>query len=308
MSDINKEGVIALESQGKRLDVALAEIFSDYSRSQLQAWLADGKITVDGQALVVAKYKVKGGEQVIIQADRPQIESFEPEPIPLDIVEEDEAILVLNKPAGLVVHPGSGQYSGTLLNALLYHDPQLKQVPRAGIIHRLDKDTTGLMVIAKTIESQFHLTNQLKARTVRRVYHTCVWGTLLVGFTASEPIGRHPRNRLQMAVQPEGLGKDATTYFKILKKWEKATYLEARLETGRTHQIRVHLSHHQHPVIGDPVYGLKHRNGSVQQFIQRQALHAKELSFTHPTSGELRHFVVDLPDDMKRLIEFFQGA
>jgi 23S rRNA pseudouridine1911/1915/1917 synthase len=302
MSIIEKEDSIPEEHAGKRLDWALAQVFNEYSRSQLQDWLAAGQIKVAGIQHLPAKHKVKGGEWVVIEADRPQIETFEPENIPLNIVYEDEAILVINKPPNFVVHPGAGQYSGTLLNALLYHDPVLSQVPRAGIIHRLDKDTTGLMVIAKSIESQFHLTTQLKNRSVRRIYHAYVWGQMLSGFTASEPLGRHPKNRLQMSVQPEGAGKEAMTHFRVLKKWEKATCVEARLETGRTHQIRVHLAHHRYPVMGDPLYGAKSKDGKIKALIARQALHAKELSLIHPLTGEECHFETELPQDMKNLM------
>jgi 23S rRNA pseudouridine1911/1915/1917 synthase len=225
-----------------------------------------------------------------------------PEEIPLDIVHEDQAILVLNKPAGLVVHPGSGNWTGTLMNALLNHAPQLKQVPRAGIVHRLDKDTSGLMVVAKTLEAQTDLVRQLQARTVSRIYLALVEGRVAEAGSVDAPIGRHPRERTKMAVVERG--KPAVTHFHVLERLPHHTLVECRLETGRTHQIRVHMQSIGHPLVGDPVYGSR----ELRKAFHRQALHATRLGLIHPVSGQRMEWQVPMPGDMVELIERLRQA
>jgi len=275
---------IPIELGGLRLDQALAKLFPQHSRSRLQGWLRDGLIRVDG-ASPDARRKVCGGESVEIDAPPPpEITAQLPEDIPLDVVFEDEHLLVIDKPAGLVVHPGSGNWSGTLLNALLHHDPALAGVPRAGIVHRLDKETSGLMVVAKTLVAQTELVRQLQARTVKRHYLALAQGEVRAGGTVDAPIGRHPTQRTRMAVV--GNGRPAVTHYLITARYRRATLLECRLETGRTHQIRVHMAHIGHPLVGDPVYGLRRSGDARLDGFARQALHAFRLGLVHPHSGE----------------------
>ncbi|HEB55559.1 MAG TPA: 23S rRNA pseudouridine(1911/1915/1917) synthase RluD [Gammaproteobacteria bacterium] len=296
---------------GKRLDQALADLFPDYSRSRLQKWLKDGQITLDGQH-VRAREKVYGGEEVRVQASLEEEGDWQAEAIPLDIVFEDEHILVINKPAGLVVHPAAGNRSGTLLNALLHHAPELAQVPRAGIVHRLDKDTTGLLVVARTLPAQKYLVEQLQARTFLREYLALANGVPVGGGSVDAPIGRHPVQRKRMAVVENG--KPARTHYRIRERFRHHSLLSLRLETGRTHQIRVHMAHIQHPLIGDPVYGgrLKLPPKCSEQLMQklrkfhRQALHATRLGLEHPVSGEQLEWQVAMPEDMQGLLNALQ--
>jgi 23S rRNA pseudouridine1911/1915/1917 synthase len=292
---------------GHRLDQVLAELFADFSRSRLQQWVKAGNVTVDGKTLR-PKDKLLGGERILLTVQLVQETPFEPEPIPLDIVYEDESLLVINKPAGLVVHPATGNWKGTLLNALLHHVPALAQVPRAGIVHRLDKATTGLLVVAKTLESQTALVEQLQARSFTREYDAVVNGVLTGGGTVNEPIGRHPVDRKRMAVVRTG--KEAVTHYRVAERFRAHTHIKVRLETGRTHQIRVHMAHQRYPLIGDPVYGgrLRLPPASGEALIQmlrgfsRQALHASRLGLEHPLSGEYMEWQVPLPDDMEELL------
>lgn len=295
---------------GQRLDVALQKMLPEHSRSRLQAWIKDGLIKVDGAAST-AKTKVWGGERVEVQVQpKPEQQAFKPQDIPLDIVYEDEHILVINKPAGMVVHPAAGNWEGTLLNALLFHAPQLKDVPRAGIVHRLDKDTSGLLVVAKTISAQTHLVRQLQARTVKREYRAIVWGQLWRNGVVDQPIGRDPRSRTKMAINRAG--KPALTRYEILERFSVQTYLRCNLETGRTHQIRVHMQFLKAPLVGDPVYGYRGivpiramtqtLRDAVSQF-NRQALHAIKLGLVHPASNEWMEWQIELADDMKQLLE-----
>lgn len=295
---------------GQRLDVALQKMLPEHSRSRLQAWIKDGLIKVDGAAST-AKTKVWGGERVEVQVQpKPEQQAFKPQDIPLDIVYEDEHILVINKPAGMVVHPAAGNWEGTLLNALLFHAPQLKDVPRAGIVHRLDKDTSGLLVVAKTISAQTHLVRQLQARTVKREYRAIVWGQLWRNGVVDQPIGRDPRSRTKMAINRAG--KPALTRYEILERFSVQTYLRCNLETGRTHQIRVHMQFLKAPLVGDPVYGYRGivpiramtqtLRDAVSQF-NRQALHAIKLGLVHPASNEWMEWQIELADDMKELLE-----
>lgn len=287
---------------GRRLDQVLSELLSQHSRNRLQTWVRDGHVLVDGKVENEPKRKLHGGEALLI--DEPQDVRNQPdqaEDIPLDIVFEDETLLVINKPAGLVVHPGSGNWSGTLMNALLHHLPSIAQVPRAGIVHRLDKETSGLMVVAKTLEAQTDLVRQLQARTVRRQYLALAAGTMKRDGGVDSSIGRHPALRTKMAVVPENRGgKPALTWFRVLEKFTYCTFLECSLETGRTHQIRVHMLSIGHPLVGDQVYGKP--NPRLPAF-HRQALHATRLGLVHPLSGLKMQWEVPMPEDMRDLLD-----
>ena len=290
---------------GMRFDQALAKLLPEYSRSRLQEWIAAGQASLNG-VTAAAKQKVWGGETIAVQPQaHPAEQPYQAEDIALDVVYEDETLLVINKPAGLVVHPGSGNWQGTLLNALLHHAPQLAEVPRAGIVHRLDKDTSGLLVVAKTLTAQTALVRQLQAHSVKREYLALVWGEVRHGGTVNEQIGRHPAQRVKMAVV-EG-GKPALTHYQVEEKFPGCTLLRCRLETGRTHQIRVHLAHIGHPLVGDSIY-LKGAQKCVPQLrallhgFPRQALHATRLALEHPVSGEMMEWEVDLPQDMQQLL------
>ena len=290
---------------GLRLDQALVKFFPEYSRSRLQGWITAQQVRVDGE-FATAKQKVWGGETLeVLPQIHPADQPYLAEDISLDIVYEDEALLVINKPVGLVVHPGSGNWEGTLLNALLHYAPQLAEVPRAGIVHRLDKDTSGLLVVAKTIPAQTALVRQLEARSVQREYLALVHGELTRAGEVDAPIGRHPAQRVKMAVVESG--KAAVTRYQIEEKFPSCTLLRCSLETGRTHQIRVHLTSIGHPLVGDSVY-LKGPQKCVPQLrallagFPRQALHATRLALEHPASGERMEWHVPLPQDMQELL------
>ena len=289
-------------SLGRRLDQVLAELLPQYSRNRLQAWVRDGCVQVDGDVELEPKRKVLGGEQLLVAPPEDgQLLTETPEDIPLDVVFEDETLLVINKPAGLVVHPGSGNWHGTLMNALLHHVPGIEAVPRAGIVHRLDKDTSGLLVVAKTLEAQTDLVRQLQARTVRRQYLALAAGILRKSGGVDQPIGRHPVNRIKMAVVPESRGgKPALTWYRPLEIYAQCTLVECSLETGRTHQIRVHLASIGHPLVGDQVYGRRH---SQLPDFHRQALHATRLGLVHPLTGLKMQWEVPMPPDMRDLVE-----
>lgn len=301
---------ISSDLGGLRLDVALQKLLPEHSRSRLQAWIKSGLVTVDGVAST-SKTKVWGGEKVAVDVQvKPETRAFTAEDIPLNIVYEDDHILVINKPAGMVVHPAAGNWSGTLLNALLFHAPQLHDVPRAGIVHRLDKETSGLLVVAKTLNAQTHLVRQLQARTVKREYRAIVWGQLWRNGVVDQPLGRDPRSRTKMAINR--MGKPAITRYEILERFSVQTYLRCNLETGRTHQIRVHMQHLKAPLVGDPVYGFRGivpiramtqtLRDAVSQF-HRQALHAIKLGLVHPATNEFMEWQIELADDMKVLLE-----
>lgn len=292
---------------GKRFDQTLAEMFPDYSRSRLKDWILAGHVSVNGVIVDKPREKMFGGEQIAINTEIEAEVRFEPQDIPLNIVYEDDDLLVINKPAGLVVHPGAGNPDGTVLNALLHHCPQLEIVPRAGIVHRLDKDTTGLMVVAKTIAAQTNLVESLQAREITREYEAIASGTMTAGGIVDEPIGRHSTKRTHMAVTFSG--RPSVTHYRVMEKFRLHTRLRLRLETGRTHQIRVHMAHITHPLVGDPVYGGRPRppkNASeelreiLRQF-KRQALHAAMLSLYHPITGEQMTWHADIPEDMVTL-------
>lgn len=297
------------ESQlGQRLDQTLAELFPDYSRSRIKEWILDRRVTVNGVMVDTPKEKVLGGERVAIDAEIEEAQRWEPQDLPLDIVYEDEDIIVINKPRDFVVHPGAGNPDGTVLNALLHHFPAIMDVPRAGIVHRLDKDTTGLMVVAKTVPAQTHLVDSLQRREITREYEAVAIGNMTAGGTVEQPISRHSTKRTHMAVHP--MGKPAVTHYRIMEHFRAHTRLRLRLETGRTHQIRVHMSHISHPLVGDPLYGGRPRppKGASEAFIttlrgfDRQALHATMLRLYHPISGIEMEFHAALPQDMVDLI------
>jgi 23S rRNA pseudouridine1911/1915/1917 synthase len=295
--------VVPAACAGLRLDAALAKLFPDHSRSRLQGWLKEGRITVDG-TVPDARRKVLGGETVKLQEATTAAEAaHRPEAIDLPIVYEDEHLLVIDKPAGLVVHPGSGNWSGTMMNALLHHAPQLAEVPRAGIVHRLDKDTSGLLVVAKTLTAQTDLVRQLQARTVRRHYLALVHGIVATPGSVDAPIGRHPVQRTKMAiVKRGGAGRDARTHYAPRERFAAATLVECKLETGRTHQIRVHMASLGHPLVGDPVYGKRKSANPVLDAFPRQALHAWRLALVHPATGVEVSWEAPLPDDFSALL------
>ncbi len=292
---------------GRRLDQVLAELFPQYSRSRLSAWLKAGQVSVDGRAMR-PRDKVFGGEAVELRPEMEADERWQAQAIPLDIVYEDEAIIVIDKPAGLVVHPAAGNPDGTLLNALLHHEPALAEVPRAGIVHRLDKETSGLLVVARTLESQIELVKQLQARSMGREYIAVCNGVLTGGGSVDAPIGRHPVDRKRMAVVRDG--KEAITHYRLLQRFRAHSQIRLKLETGRTHQIRVHMAHLRYPLVGDPLYGgrLRLPPEAGEELIatlrgfRRQALHAEHLELNHPLSGELVGWEAPLPEDMRRLI------
>lgn len=305
---IELSAVVAEHQVGQRLDQALAEMFQDYSRSRLKEWILAGFVTLNGKVTVKAREKMQFGDTVVLNAEVEEEERYLPQDIALDIVYEDDDILVINKPAGLVVHPGAGNPDGTVLNALLFRYPEIVDVPRAGIVHRLDKDTTGLMVIAKTIPAQTHLVTALQARRITREYEAVVTGTMTAGGSIDEPIGRHPTKRTHMAVRP--LGKPAKTHYRVAEKYRSHTLLRLRLESGRTHQIRVHMSHITHAIVGDPVYAGRPKPpaNATQNLVMalrgfgRQALHARMLKLEHPMTGEMMMWRAERPSDMATLI------
>jgi 23S rRNA pseudouridine1911/1915/1917 synthase len=297
---------------GMRLDQALASMFPDYSRVRLQRWIKDGHVTVNG-AKLRPKDVVHGGERVELTVELQEETTWRPQAIPLNIVYEDEALLIINKPAGLVVHPGAGNMDGTLSNALLHYAPELESVPRAGIVHRIDKDTTGLLVVARTLISQKSLTEQLEARAFDRHYQAVCMGVMTAGGTVNAPIGRHPVNRLRQAVvgiEGSSKGKEAITHYRVAERFRAHTLVNVQLETGRTHQIRVHMAHIHYPLVGDPVYSGRLRIppnitpefDRVLRNFKRQALHAASLGFVHPLSGEHVSWEAELPEDMVELV------
>ncbi|MDD3517086.1 MAG: 23S rRNA pseudouridine(1911/1915/1917) synthase RluD [Chromatiales bacterium] len=300
------EGTIPAEAAGQRVDQALALLFPEHSRSRIQQWIQAGQVRVGGLR-PRAKDRVLGGETAVIDAVVEVTQDDRPQDIPLAIVHEDGQIIVIDKPPGLVVHPAVGNREGTLVNALLHHAPELARLPRAGIVHRLDKDTSGLLVVARTLEAHTDLVRQLQARTVHREYLTLVQGVLVAGGTIEGDIGRHHQDRKRMAVVDEG--KPAVTHYRVEARYRAHTLLRVQLETGRTHQIRVHMAHIRHPVVGDPVYGrLRIPAGAGTALVEalrgfrRQALHAARLGLIHPGSGEEVWFEAPLPEDMAALI------
>jgi 23S rRNA pseudouridine1911/1915/1917 synthase len=298
--------------KGRRLDLALAELCPQHSRSRLQGWIKSGFVTVN-DAVPRQRDVVQGGETIHIRAEFEGTDKhWGSEPIPLDIVHADRDVIIINKPPGLVVHPGAGNREHTLLNALLYHYPELEQVPRAGIVQRLDKDTSGLMVIARNITAHTWLVEQLHDRLVTREYRSIVSGVMTAGGSVDAPIGRHPVKRKSMAVVESG--KPAVTHYRVLKKFHANTYIQLKLESGRTHQIRVHMAHIRYPVVGDPIYGGRQRfpkNAGeallkALQSFPRQALHASRLEFTHPRKQKLVGWEAPIPADMQQLLDLLE--
>ena len=298
---------VPAELSGQRLDQALAQLFPDYSRARLQQWIKEGQVLVNGKQWR-AKDKVEGGEQIELEATTEEEVSWQGEDIPLTIVYEDEDIIIVNKPAGMVVHPAAGNYDGTLVNALLHHAPELNEVPRAGIIHRLDKETSGLLAVARNLKSQKHLVEILQARVMKRQYQAVACGVMTAGGTVETDIARHPVDRKRMAVVAGG--KPAVTHYRVIERFRMHTHIRVDLETGRTHQIRVHMAHIHYPLVGDPVYGQRLRlppdcSAELAEFLRnfkRQALHAARLGLEHPTTGEMMEWEAPLPDDMQQLI------
>ncbi|EKD54830.1 MAG: hypothetical protein ACD_60C00041G0021 [uncultured bacterium] len=298
--------------KGMRLDQALAKLLPNFSRTQIQTWIKEGAVLVNHQQ-PKTRDLVRGSEEIVVHAAQKTWGPWQAEPIILNIVHEDDALLIINKPTGMVVHPAAGNPSNTLLNALLHHVPSLNQLPRAGMIHRLDKDTSGLLVIAKTQPAFIHLSRQMKARSIARIYQAIVNGVLISGGTINEPISRHPIQRKQMAVNPSG--KNAITHYRVVEKYRHHTRIKVQLETGRTHQIRVHMAYIQHAILGDQTYGgrLQLPRGASQTLIEmlrtfkHQALHAAELGLIHPLTEKEMRFTASLPDDMQKLIEVLKA-
>lgn len=293
---------------GLRFDQAASELFPDFSRSRLQAWIKDGQLKINGK-LGKAKDKVIGGETLDLNAELEAQGDWQPEEIQLDIVHEDDDLLIINKQAGLVVHPAAGNYTGTLVNALLNHIPELINLPRAGIVHRLDKETTGLMVVAKTLEAHTDLVAQLADRTVSREYEAVAVGAMTGGGTVNAPMGRHPIHRKLMAVLSQG-GKRAVTHYRVATRFPHHTHIKVKLETGRTHQIRVHMAHIGFALVGDKTYGKsfkipKGANAALVEALKafpRQALHAAKLGLEHPGTGEYTEWTAPIPEDFKGLL------
>lgn len=296
---------------GARADRAAAEVFGGYSRSRITAWLRSGELTVDGRTKKPSE-AIAGGERLVLDATIEAHTGSAAEPIALDIIHEDRDVLVVCKPVGLVVHPGAGNPAGTLENALLHHDPKLAALPRAGIVHRLDKDTSGVMMVARTLTAHARLVAQLSAREVHRQYEAIVHGTIVAGGTVDAAMGRHPTDRLRQAVRDEEAGgRPAVTHYRVRERWRMHTRIECRLETGRTHQIRVHMAHLRHPLVGDPLYGggLKLPKGASAELVEvlrgfrRQALHAERIEFAHPRTGKPVIAEAPRPADLARLID-----
>ena len=299
---------ITEDQAGVRLDQALSDLLPDRSRSQIQQWIRDGRVRINDQ-VPRQRDKLAGSELVEIDVPEPVEDRWQAEAIPLNVVFEDDTILIIDKPAGLVVHPGAGNPQGTLLNALLNHTPLLQSLPRAGIVHRIDKDTSGLLVVAKTEAARLDLIDQLQAHTLEREYLAVVRGLMVAGGTIDEPVGRHPHDRTRMTVTAKG--KQAVTHYRVKEKYRAHVLITVNLETGRTHQIRVHMAHIHHPLVGDPVYGGRFRlppncSDGLRQALsafKRQALHAQRLGLIHPESGVARQWESPVPEDLTRLIE-----
>lgn len=307
MQEIHLKEQIPSSLAGERFDQVAAQLFSQFSRARLQSWIKSGELTINGESHK-AKIKVMAGQWLEVKVTLEGSDRWQAQDIALDVVYEDEQILVINKPAGLVVHPAAGHADGTLLNGLLFYAPELDTVPRAGIVHRLDKDTSGLMVVAKTLTAHINLVEQLQARAMGREYEAVAQGVMTGGGRVEEPIGRHPIHRKKMGVVPTG--KEAATNYQVIERFRAHTHVRLKLETGRTHQIRVHMSHINYALVGDPLYAGRPRlpraaGDELIAFLQtfkRQALHARRLQLVHPTTHEDMEWEVALPQDMQQLL------
>jgi len=305
--DSPRTAVVPASAAGRRFDAVLAELFPEYSRTRLSEWIKSGDARLDGE-IARGRDPVRGGETASLDVVLDTQTHALPQDIPIEVLYEDADVFVINKPAGLVVHPGAGNHDGTLVNALLFRDPSLSTIPRAGIVHRLDKDTSGVMVVARTLPAHTALVEQLSSRDVHRQYLAIVVGSMVSGGTVNAPIDRHSRDRIRMSVREEG--RDAVTHYRLRERFRAHTALECRLETGRTHQIRVHMTHLKYPLVGDPMYGgpLKLPKHATEELIaalrgfKRQALHAEVLEFRHPTSGEPLRVSAPVPADMLGLL------
>jgi 23S rRNA pseudouridine1911/1915/1917 synthase len=310
LENIHLEFIIPPALDGRRFDQALAALLPEHSRSRIQGWISKQHITCNGLHYR-AKDKIKKNDAIVVQTEIEAHSTWQGEAIQLSIVYEDESLIVLNKPIGIVVHPGAGNPNGTLVNALLHYAPELANLPRAGIIHRLDKDTSGLLIVARTLAAHTALVRQMQAREITRIYHALVQGTMIAGGTIDLPIARHPIMRQKMAVTETGAGRSAVTHYRVLKRFAAHTLLRIQLETGRTHQIRVHMAHHRYPIVGDMLYGKSHP--SIKQYslpaqvalkaFKHQALHACELQLQHPGTGETMSWQANYPDDMQHLVD-----
>jgi len=307
---IQLDAEVPIAAAGQRLDRVLAMLFPQHSRSRLAGWVRQGVVQIDGIQALLPRQAVAGGEAVrIAVADENASPQITAEPIALDILYEDADLLVLNKPAGLVVHPGAGNPRGTLQNALLYFDPQLAGIPRAGIVHRLDKDTSGLLVVARSLTAHTALVAMLSQHLVQRRYQAVVRGRLIAGGTVDASIGRHPTDRLRQSVRASG-GRRALTHYRVLERFRAHTLVRCELETGRTHQIRVHMAYLGNPLLGDPIYGggLRLPGGAIPELLEvlrgfrRQALHAASLRFSHPLQDTEIHIEAPLPEDFQTLL------
>ena len=306
------EARVPIQCHGMRLDQVAAELFPDYSRNRLATWIKEGRLTVDGRTVKPREKATASAQVTLMVTDEPVID-WQPQSLPLDIIFEDEHVLVVNKPAGVVVHPAAGHADGTLVNALLAHAPELDALPRGGIVHRLDKETSGIMFVARSLLAHKSLVAQLSERTVSRTYCAICTGALTGGGKIDAPIDRHPTARTKMAVVADG--KPAVTHYRIAHRFKHYTQLQVNLETGRTHQIRVHMAHRKWPLIGDPVYGGRQRVPagasdllmSILRGFPRQALHAQALEFEHPASGDWMGFEADLADDLVNLLKVLES-
>ncbi len=313
MKSLHQASEIRPEQEGRRLDQALAELFPAYSRSRLKQWILDGRVSLDGEA-VIPRTPVRSGQRVQLNPEVESQRQFHPQPIDLSVLHEDEHVLVVDKPAGMVVHPGAGNADGTLQNGLLHHRPELAALPRAGLLHRLDKDTSGALLVAKTLAAHTQLVRDLEARRILREYRAVCVGRLTAGGSVDRPVGRHPTQRTRMAVVERG--RPAVTHYRVLARFDQHSYLAVRLETGRTHQIRVHMAHLQHPLVGDPQYGgrLKVPAGAAPALermlrsFRHQALHASRLSFQHPVADQRLEIAAPLPGDLLDLLSALAGA
>ena len=310
---IQLEALVPDELDGQRCDRAAGEMFSDFSRERLKSWINDGCLKVDGKQFR-PRDKVYSGMLMKLDAELEDQERWSAQDLPIERVYEDDHLVVIDKPVGLVVHPGAGNPDGTLLNALLHHVPEVAKVPRAGIVHRIDKDTSGLLVVAKTIEAQNSLVQQLQARTVKREYQAIAIGVITAGGTVDAPIGRHPSKRTKMAVVNSG--KQAITHYRVIKRFHGHTHIRVQLETGRTHQIRVHMAHERYPLVGDRLYqgqsgAPKGVSSDLRDYLMsfpRQALHAASLQLVHPKNEESMCWTSPLPKDMQTLLDKLRAA